>query len=146
LDDLTPWKVLGKKWHLSRKGFPSNKRVKWEPELLERLASLLDAAASAPLHWDWGNKQVAHAYLSESDTGSPWASIHTKRREGVDLVLSSPAGKFSLGRIAEFGSERSITPSKGKLEQISIRFTSLPQLTPPPLLTFLQDYYAGVTS
>ncbi|MCH7685154.1 MAG: excinuclease ABC subunit UvrA, partial [Planctomycetes bacterium] len=26
LNDLTPWKVLGRKWHLSRKGFPSGKR------------------------------------------------------------------------------------------------------------------------
>src|SRR5574341_2249572 len=31
-DGLMPWKVLGRKWHLSRKGFPSNKRVAWEPE------------------------------------------------------------------------------------------------------------------
>src|SRR4029078_10713145 len=35
LADLTPWKVLGRKWHLSRKGFPSGKRVAWEPALLE---------------------------------------------------------------------------------------------------------------
>src|SRR4029077_1634463 len=28
IDELTPWKVLGKKWHLSRKGFPSGKRVR----------------------------------------------------------------------------------------------------------------------
>src|SRR5690606_18657339 len=27
--DVMPWKVLGRKWHESRKGFPSNKRVGW---------------------------------------------------------------------------------------------------------------------
>ena len=43
LDDLTPWKQLGQKWHLSRKGFPSNKRVVWQPELIGQLADALDA-------------------------------------------------------------------------------------------------------
>src|SRR4029077_7531319 len=37
IEELTPWKVLGKKWHLSRKGFPSGKRVNWEPDVLEKL-------------------------------------------------------------------------------------------------------------
>ncbi len=32
IGDLAPWKVLGRKWHLSRKGFPSAKRVDWEAE------------------------------------------------------------------------------------------------------------------
>jgi len=36
-EDLMPWKVLKKKWHLMRKGFPTNKRVAWNVDVLEKL-------------------------------------------------------------------------------------------------------------
>ena len=36
-----PWKVLGRKWHLLRKGFPSGKRVAWTAETLDKLFDLL---------------------------------------------------------------------------------------------------------
>ena len=36
-----PWKVLGQKWHLARKGFAPGKRVAWPPELLEELLEML---------------------------------------------------------------------------------------------------------
>jgi excinuclease ABC subunit A len=45
IEDKMPWKVLGKKWHLSRKGFPTNQRVAWQPEVLERLVEILEAKA-----------------------------------------------------------------------------------------------------
>ncbi|MCA9221100.1 MAG: ATP-binding cassette domain-containing protein, partial [Planctomycetales bacterium] len=34
LDEHMPWKKLGKKWHLMRKGFPNGKRIAWEVEVL----------------------------------------------------------------------------------------------------------------
>ena len=40
--EIMPWKVLGRKWHESRKGFPSNKRVKWNPGVAEQLFNLLE--------------------------------------------------------------------------------------------------------
>src|SRR5580700_3215255 len=52
--ELTPWKVLGRKWHVSRKGFPSGKRIRWEAELLERLFDLLQTAVPQA-EIDWGN-------------------------------------------------------------------------------------------
>ena len=36
-EDVMPWKVLGQKWHLSRKGFPPGKKPVWKPEVLEEL-------------------------------------------------------------------------------------------------------------
>src|SRR5262249_29784772 len=59
IDELTPWKVLGKKWHLSRKGFPSGKRVRWEPEVLEKLADALHRALPEG-SVDWTGKQVVY--------------------------------------------------------------------------------------
>src|SRR5262249_3321434 len=41
MDDLTPWKKLGKKWHLMRKGFLQGK-IEWEADVLEELIALMD--------------------------------------------------------------------------------------------------------
>jgi excinuclease ABC subunit A len=135
--DLTPWKVLGRKWHLSRKGFPSGKRIRWEPELLERLLDLLESV-QPQAEIDWANKQVV--YFRRKDSGELWAAIHTKRRHGVDLALFNESGRIALGRIAEFGEEREITPRRSGGEQISIRFDSPEQIAAKSFAEFLKEH------
>jgi excinuclease ABC subunit A len=137
VDDLTPWKVLGKKWHLSRKGFPSGKRVQWEPDVLERLADQLEGALPRA-RIDWTGKQVVHVYRDGSE--EPWATIQTKRRSGVDVSLFGPAGRFALGKIANLGSEREIVSAAGKPDQIKIRIDSSTQLSDPAFARFIQEH------
>jgi excinuclease ABC subunit A len=135
-EDLTPWKVLGRKWHLSRKGFPSGKRVSWGPEVLDELLNLIERVAPQA-SVDWGNKQVV--YFRAGAEGEHWAAIHTKRRGGIDVQLSVPSGQVALGRIAEFGSEREIAPSRGGREAVKIRFDKLTQIQQPALRKFLSE-------
>jgi excinuclease ABC subunit A len=138
-NDLTPWKVLGRKWHLSRKGFPSGKRVAWEPELLDKLFDvLLEAAPKARV--DWGNKQVVYFRRAEGD--DVWAAVNTKRRGGIDLSLLNEPGAVALGRIAEFGKEREITPARNGREAVHIRFVKASQVTSASLKQFLREHAA----
>ncbi len=44
-ESVMPWTVLGRKWHLLRKGFPPGKRIAWEAEVLEELLEMLLSAA-----------------------------------------------------------------------------------------------------
>ena len=44
-EDVMPWKVLGRKWHFSRKGFPPGKKAAWEVDVLEELFEVLAEAA-----------------------------------------------------------------------------------------------------
>jgi len=84
-DDVMPWKVMGRKWHLSRKGFPPGKKVHWDAEVLEELCELL--AETAPQgQFLWNNQQVVH--LCVNGPGEPWATIHTKRPATLELVLT----------------------------------------------------------
>jgi excinuclease ABC subunit A len=124
-DDIMPWKVLKKKWHLSRKGFPNNKRVAWNPELLETLFELLEQTyADASIQWD--SKSLVN--FVQAGKRKPFLTIHTKRREGVDVTFRSADGVITLGKIADLGSEREIkTDSRGK-EQARIRFTKASQV------------------
>jgi excinuclease ABC subunit A len=136
-DDLMPWKVLGRKWHLLRKGFPSGKRVKWDVETLEKLFDLLlNVVPAADI--DWANKQVV--YFRSSDKSNVWAAVHTKRRGGIDLSLYSEPGRYALGRIAELGREREIGADRSGREEIKIRFTETRQVRTDELKAFLREH------
>ena len=81
-----PWKVLGQKWHVSRRGFPLGKKVKWETEVLEDLCELLHEMAP-DAQFLWNSQQVVPLMVKEQRAA--WATLHTKRPDGLDLVLVS---------------------------------------------------------
>ena len=134
--DLTPWKVLGRKWHLTRKGFPSGKRVGWQPELLDKLFDVLESVLPDG-EIDWANKQVVYFY--RQGDAKAWAAVHTKRRGGIDLSLFAEPDQMALGRIAGFGKDREITPHRDGREAAKIRFTAMKQATSRSLKTFLEE-------
>jgi excinuclease ABC subunit A len=138
--DLTPWKVLGIKWHLSKKGFTSPPA--WEPAVLERLVDLLGEAAP-DARWDWDNKQTVSVRLNGDD--QPFAEIHTKRPGGADLVLPTEPGRVTLGRIAAVGAEREVSPTR-RGEAVRIRFTDPAQLRHPALRDLLTDLTTAVAA
>jgi len=136
-DDLTPWKVLGRKWHISRKGFPSGKRVRWSPEVLDGLLDLMQDVCPAG-SVEWGNKQVVYFRMEQQD--GYWASVHTKRRSGVDVMLLGEPGNVTLGKVAEFGAERDIVQHRDGREAVKIRFDKLDQIQQPELRDFLSEH------
>ena len=121
VEDFMPWKVMGQKWHLSRKGFPAGKKIRWETELLEELLEqLTDIAPDGQFLWN--NQQVVHLFLKEQK--EPWASLHTKRPDAVELVMTGPAGHFALGSVAHLGIDRSTQPVNDSREQVRVKFAS----------------------
>ena len=141
-EDLTPWKVLGRKWHFLRKGFPSGKRVAWDAEVLQKLTDVLESAIPNA-EVDWTNKQVVYFRLPDSDRVS--ASVHTKRRGGVDLTLFTKPGQITLGQVSQLGKDREIKFDANNREIVKLRFTTTAQVTTPALETLLRDW-AGQTS
>ena len=134
--DLTPWKVLGRKWHLCRKGFPSGKRVLWKPEVVETLTDRLQQTFGYAIV-DWQRKSIVN--FMHADGKSVFATVHTKRREGVDLTLFLPTGNVTLGRIKSFGNEREIKPHRDNGDAIKIRFSKTAQLKSQQFREFLLE-------
>jgi len=132
LRELMPWKVLGRKWHVSRKGFPSNKRIAWSAGVLESLLDVIDEALPAEL--DWGNKTIVGL---KSANGEPIGEVQTKRRDGVYLMLLTEPGQVALGRIADLAADREIAPHRGGKEAVKLRFDTLKQVTSPKFKRFL---------
>ncbi len=141
-EDLMPWKVLGRKWHLARKGFPPGKRPAWSTELLEELLELLSDTAGPSAQFLWNNQQVIHLMIA--DQREPWASIFTKRLAGVDLLLNGPQGAFATGRIAELASQRAIKTGEENRDQVKFRFVSLDDLHHGDLPAFLAEHLTAI--
>lgn len=134
-EDLMPWKKLGRKWHLLRKGLPGNGRIPWNFDLLAELLPVLESS--------FGDLQPDYAIRTKINwsnprTGRLAVELHTKRTEGAELCLYGVPGEISLGRISTFGSQRSITPAEG-CDEIRIRLTQTEHATDPQLAGFLAE-------
>ncbi|HWL09581.1 MAG TPA: excinuclease ABC subunit UvrA [Planctomicrobium sp.] len=140
LENLSPWKVLGKKWHLSRKGFPSSKRVAWSADVLEELFTLLEGFEK--IQPDWANKTTV-PYRVNGDKGAI-VELVTKRRESVALNLHSKTGTHALGEIAQLGNHREIAPYRNGQDRIQIELTAVEQVRDKALKRFLTTFLAGL--
>ncbi len=135
--ELMPWKILGQKWHLSRKGFPSNKRVQWEPELLSVLAGQL-AELAPGLEIDWTGQTVVSGHQDGSEQAV--FEIYTKRREGVDVCLLAPPNSFALGKVSNLAAEREVTTHRDGRQAIRLRFTEQSQAEARAWTDFLSEF------
>lgn len=141
-----PWKVLGRKWHLARKGFPPGKKPAWNLEVLEELLELLGEVASATggsqPQFLWNNQQVINVMVPQQR--QPWATVYTKQLAGVDLVLNGPTGGFDTERIKELAANRAIKSSENELDQVKLRFIAASDLHNGDLPEFLAEHLAAV--
>ncbi len=136
IEDQTPWARLGEKWHYMRKGFAPGRKVQWSVEVLEVLQGLIRETAPDG-QFLWGNKQLVHVRIPQSD--QPWASIQTKKTDGVWLQLNGPRETTALGRIADFADQPSIRIEEDR-EVVSMRFSDTDQVNRPEVKEFLAEH------
>ncbi len=139
-EDVMPWKVLGQKWHFSRKGFPPGKSPAWDADVLEELCELLAATAPAG-QFLWNNQQVVHVFVPQQK--EPWASIFTKRQANLELHLSGPKGRFALGRLTHLGAAQEFH-SGTERDVVKLRFVDAEDLTRGDLHEFLREHCASL--
>ena len=142
-EDLMPWKVLGRKWHQVRKGFPLGKRVAWPEELVDVLADQMQAAARDAVI-DWTGRSSVSFRLAKG--GPVWAQLWTKRVHSVEMFLFGPSGAIPLGRMAELGRAREITGYKDGRDAVKISFNSLKQARHTDVARFLEEHRAACES
>ncbi|WP_437227367.1 excinuclease ABC subunit UvrA [Planctomicrobium sp. SH661] len=143
IEDLSPWKVLGRKWHVSRKGFPSTKRVAWKAEVLEELFDVVDKVFK-DLEPDWTSKTIVPYRTGNSK--ETVVELQTKRRDGIYLSLFTKTGQFALGRIATLGNNREIIPHRSGQDAIRIELTTEAHVKSKELRTFLEEFAAVISS
>ncbi|NLF08595.1 MAG: excinuclease ABC subunit A, partial [Pirellulaceae bacterium] len=141
-DILHPWKQLGRTWHLARRGFPLGKKVRWEPEVLQRLLDLL-AEVAPQGEFKWDNKQVAPLHLP--GRREPWAAVQTKKLDAVYLHLTGPKGRFPLGSLGNLGHDPTVDGRRPDADVILLKFRTAEDLARGDLHGFLKEHLAAET-
>ncbi|MEC7979687.1 MAG: excinuclease ABC subunit A, partial [Planctomycetota bacterium] len=136
IEDQMPWKKMGRKWHLSRKGFPPGKKPKWDLELLDELLDMLMEIQPAG-QFLWNQQVLIHFMIPEMK--EPWATITTKKTDHVGLSLRSPTGAVSLGRIAELGADQKIELDKDGWDILRIELRTVEEIHLPDFQIFLTE-------
>ena len=137
-EDVMPWKVLGQKWHLSKKGFPPGKKTAWKPEVLEELLEMLPDAEPKG-QFLWNNQNVVYFMVP----GVREAVGHRVARSdlaGVDLILNGPKGAFQLGGVAELGADRALATEAEDRDQVKLRFVTTEELHDEKVAAFLKAH------
>ena len=142
-EDVSPWKVLGQKWHLLRKGFPPGRTVEWKAETLEELCELVKEVAPDG-EFLWSNQQLVRILVPQQR--EPWATIYTKRPQSLLLVLNGPKGKFALGGITNLGSAREFDDLSKERDIIKLHFANIEQVHQPELRQFLTQHLASIST
>ena len=140
-EDISPWKVLGQKWHFLRKGFPPGKTVAWSVELLEELCELLRAAEPQG-QFLWSNQQLVHFMVPQQR--EPWATIQTKKPSALLLHLIGPKGRFGLGRLLELGADRDLDDTRDGHDIVRLQFVEEEHLHRGDLEKFLAEHLASL--
>jgi len=133
--DVAPWKVLGRKWHLMQKGFPAEKRPKWKKEVLDTLLGVFDKIIpDGDVVWN----ERAFVRYRQSGSKDDWAVICTKRRSGIDLVITPRDESVGAGSVAGIVAEHEAVKVKKGKSAIRLRFDKLAQVKSPKVRAFLK--------
>jgi excinuclease ABC subunit A len=142
LDDLMPWKKLGQRWHLMRKGFAPGKRVAWDQQALEQLIQLLAEIAPGG-EFQWTNQMLVP--FTPPGHSEPWATLYTKKPASLDLYLFGPKNMVGFGRFASLAWERDMDATRPERDVVRLRFLTVADLNKGDLAEFLREHLAGVT-
>lgn len=137
IEDLTPWKKLGRKWHMMQKGFLSG-TIEWDISVLEELFALLDQLLP-DAKIDWTQKVVVNYAKGKTAL----ANVVTKRPAGVDLNVFVPSGSVQLGQVAAFGTEPGVDPHRDGQDVVRLRFTKVQQIKNAALKDFLMERFSS---
>ena len=135
LDDLTPWKKLGRKWHLMRKGFLAG-TIEWDVDVLEGVFGLLEKHLP-DARIDWTQKVVVNYSVGKATV----ANVVTKRPGGVELNVFVSAGSVTLGEVAEIGIDPEISAHRDGQDVVRLRFTKLSHVRSTALENFLREQF-----
>jgi excinuclease ABC subunit A len=140
-ESVMPWTVLGRKWHLLRKGFPPGKKIDWPAEILEELLEML-ASAAPDAQMLWNHSQVIN--ILTPNQREPWARIWTKKPTHIELALTGPKGHFAMGRVADYGDEPDFDAAGTEVDVVKLRFRSDEDLHRGDLAVFLSEHVATI--
>jgi excinuclease ABC subunit A len=134
-EDLMPWKINGERWHLSEKGFPPGRTLKWDRALLPGLLTVLrDVAPDAEFNWATRDAFT----LRPAGGGRIWARVVTKDHDVLRAVFASGKGQLNLARLGTIGWTRDLITGE-EFDKVEFAFRQPAELQPAALKELLRE-------
>lgn len=140
LEDHMPWKIDGKRWHLSAKGFPPGQGRRWEAATLPTLVSVVQELVP-DLDIAWDVRDAIHLRPT-GFKGKYWARWKTKQADALEALFYTPAGRFNFADLEKLGVPAEIIPNREGLEVIRIQLREEAQAKEKGLRAFLGRHVA----
>jgi excinuclease ABC subunit A len=135
IEAVMPWKVNGEKWHLSEKGFPAGRPVKWDRGILPQLIQLVkEVDAKLEVKWDTRDAIVF------KDGGRYWARWKTKERDVLECRFFGKPGAVNLAAASEFGKDPELLTRPDGHDELRLAFVTADQIKPAKLKAFLAGH------
>jgi excinuclease ABC subunit A len=139
-EDVMPWKLNGQRWHLSEKGFPPGRKVRWERGLLPRLLDLVrEVEPAVEVRWD----VPYFITLRVPGVSRWWAQWQTKRAEGLDCRFLGKKGQFNLAQLEGIGAQQGLGRHRGDGDVVRLVFQHADHVQPARLKELLREHLRG---
>jgi len=139
-EDVMPWKVNGKRWHLGEKGFPVGRKLLWDRTILPRLLDLV-AQVEPAVVVDWEARDALTLRVPGITRG--WAQWRTKESDGLDCRFLGKKGQFNLSRLDGFGVAPQISGQRADGDVLRLVFQQEEHAPAARLKEFLAEHLRG---
>jgi excinuclease ABC subunit A len=139
-EDVMPWKINGKRWHLGEKGFPVGRKLYWDRSLLPRLIDLITEVEPA-VEIDWNARDAVTLRVPGITRG--WAQWRTKDNRGLDCRFLGKKGQFNLSRVEGFGVSPQINGHRAEGDVLRLVFQQAEHVPAARLKEFLAEHLRG---
>ena len=139
-EDLMPWKLHGKRWHLGDKGFPPGRQVRWDRQVLQRLLALIrEIEPQAVIEYD----QRDFLKIRVPGVQRAWAYCRTKEPEALDCRFRVKKGQINLAALEGLGTAQ-IDDHRADADTLRLRLTDLDAEAVNRLRTLLAEQLVGL--
>ncbi len=119
-----PWRIIGRRWHSTAKGFPDLSRPSWPLELVEAtLAMIAKVAPEAELRFVAADR----IEVRESQLEFPWGELETKCCECLKLTLTGPPVAIDLDLLEKIAIAGTVELGDRFRPRLTLQLTDLKQ-------------------
>jgi excinuclease ABC subunit A len=139
-EDVMPWKINGERWHLSDKGFPPGKKLRWDRTLVTRLLQLARGVEPGlEVRWDARDAIT----LRVPGVSRAWAQWRTKKPVALECHFLGKKGQFNLSQIEDLGVAPNIGTHRTDGDLLYLHFQQLDAAQAARLKNLLGEHLRG---
>ncbi|WP_164100943.1 excinuclease ABC subunit UvrA [Candidatus Laterigemmans baculatus] len=132
-----PWRVLGRRWHTLRKGFPTGQPPEWPLELADKTLDLFEKLAGGEsLRYE----SAEHVTIQPPQARVAWAAVETKQPGALRVTIAGPSEAIDLEALEKIGTRGTVEVGDEGFSNVTFHFNEPAQIRNRMLHQFLKTH------